>query len=819
MNFRELPPGFWGRKIRGDNSHYNIYKFRLNNGDRILFTYCSELDICKDRYRNSILYIAYSNHDEQIEKSKNISKLKPKEIQIDTNQYYDQNPVDINLDKQYADYNIDLDESITMVLDNKNIKKLLNSNDSKALYFLNTEQFSCLKCKNSLFLSGSAGSGKTTVGIHKLLSLPKNYKVAYFTYTKNLKNNSYEIYNDYSGNNKNDIDFFTLNEYLIDKAEIPYRAFIQYNNFKAWYQKNRYKFQYIRNINILDLWAEIRGILKGFMGVNWIRNRNLRNISLKPNTLSTLKNLDLVEVLNDKCIHLTKNQIKTKRRDAKNKILDCNIPNSDKEKIIKLIDNKIFSTKLIDKATYLYLSNKYTIFNKEDRKNIYKFAQEYQNWLKTKHKYDENDLALYGLKQLNNKNLPIYDYIVIDEVQDLTELQIYFLSKCVKKLSNIFLSGDVNQIINPTYFSFKRLKNFYYTENCNELWSRKHLTKNYRSQKYIVNIANTLTKIRKKTIGSLSLKNDIHETAIRKGEKPFLLERSEKNLEKLINVINERAYAALIVPSIKEKIKLQSYVNNDSGRIFTIKEVKGLEFSYNVCYNLISKYKKEWDEIFAGLAHKNAKYRYYFNALYVGITRGRNNLLLYEEDINQKLFKKIKNYFEYVDQFDKNNLSLTKFSSPQEWYNEGKKLEEKERYARAIKAYKKAISVKGTKISIARCKAKIMAKNGDFEEAGLFMLEQNIDNVNIKDKELIIDFFTKAGKLNQTIKAKLILGLENFENIDRILSQNDMTILDLFENKSSVENNFELLNRNYFDPKVDLFKNKIEDIIDYINLI
>ena len=72
IQIRNLPKGFWVRKIKNTE----IYKFRLNNGDRILFTY---IDSKKNNINQtkSILFLDYVNHDNQIIKAKNTALKKP----------------------------------------------------------------------------------------------------------------------------------------------------------------------------------------------------------------------------------------------------------------------------------------------------------------------------------------------------------------------------------------------------------------------------------------------------------------------------------------------------------------------------------------------------------------------------------------------------------------------------------------------------------------------------------------------------------------------------------------------------------------------
>lgn len=62
---RELLAGYWVRIIKNTD----VFKFRLNNKDWILFTYKEKRDRnCIDKFE--IVFLLYVNHDEQIRKGK-----------------------------------------------------------------------------------------------------------------------------------------------------------------------------------------------------------------------------------------------------------------------------------------------------------------------------------------------------------------------------------------------------------------------------------------------------------------------------------------------------------------------------------------------------------------------------------------------------------------------------------------------------------------------------------------------------------------------------------------------------------------------------
>lgn len=127
---------------------------------------------------------------------------------------------------------------------------------------------------------------------------------------------------------------------------------------------------------------------------------------------------------------------------------------------------------------------------RNQRKTIFKIYELYQSDLENFKYGNRLDLEDYALKLVENKHLLTdeikYDYIFVDEVQDLDPMQIMALCNLTKK--SIVLSGDAKQRIYkkcPVKYEELGL-------NIRERGRRKVLNKNYRSTAEIVTLANSL---------------------------------------------------------------------------------------------------------------------------------------------------------------------------------------------------------------------------------------------------------------------------------------------------------------------------------------
>lgn len=812
--FYELPKGFWGRKIEGCKN--NIYKFRLNSGDRILFTYTEDCNINRSDCSNSIILIKYCVHDDQIRDGRRIANLNFKKdqlhIDIDRSKYV-KKELDYKIEKDYSDYSIDLNESISYLVNENQYIDLMKENSKNYYFYLNEEQYRCVNSDGPFLLSGSAGSGKTTIGLHKLLAAGSDKKIIYITYTNKLKNYSKQFFN-YFNTNSNNVDFYTINELGLNLSGLNDSNLVGYSRFKEWVFSNNGKHADVYQFDPQELWSEIRGIIKGFMGPSWIKNSDITNIDLNTDaeTKSQLFSLLLKNgIINEIQNRYYWNNFNFDLKGIK-KLKGLFLNEGIDLKLITTILDHLYNnpTEIINEKTYLELSEKYSIHSKKKRTKIYKFACKYDKWLKNNKYFDDNDLALEAFRKIKNSDKK--DFIVVDEVQDFTELQIYFINKLIINKSNLFFSGDFHQIINPTYFSFSRLKNYYYINSIDV--KEQNLRKNYRSQERIVGLANRLNRIRSDFIGKLS--GDYIEDPLRKGTNVKLLEHSSKNKIDLLNILKERAYAAIVVSTDEEKNLLKK--DFPVSRLFTVQEIKGLEYNYIISFNILSNYKKEYNEILEGVHKHNQKYRYFFNLFYVAITRAKDNLLLYEESCNHPLLNMIKdNYIKY-DKFSEKKLNLEKFSTPKEWFREGKKLEENGNFNQAIYAYEKSFN----NIGIKRVKAKILEQKGLFKEAALKMLEIDTYSEPIEIHDI---YFTKKQieRSDDTILnlAFNIWSIIYEDKVDEIVREKNIDLIEEIENcnylkedvKSRIIKSYLIRRQKNFNKKC----NKIDKAI--LNLI
>lgn len=264
---------------------------------------------------------------------------------------------------------------------------------------------------------------------------------------------------------------------------------------------------------------------------------------------------------------------------------------------------------------------------------------------------------LYVIRFLNaNRNfIPKFDLVVCDEAQDFCRVELRFILKLSSYLDYdlkrcdqipIIFAGDPNQTVNPTGFreremtemlftELKALANFEYN-NEDSVYNPKY---NYRSKQPVVTLANFIQFFRKKNFGIRLVKPQTPKRPEDKNSKIPNLFFSDSDivndLELFEDLLEKIQYKIFIVP-VDTLDKEEFKENNDilkqveDAEIKTSVEAKGAEYSQVVLYG----FGEHFLSLFGSLIGRdsdndsNFKKSYFFNKLYVAITRAQKELII-----------------------------------------------------------------------------------------------------------------------------------------------------------------------------------------------
>ena len=506
--------------------------------------------------------------------------------------------------KSNENFEILIEETIDMFQKQKFQKLYRLSNVSNINFpVLSPDQLKISSIDNSnVIVQGVAGSGKTNVCIEKLVWVAsKNYggKVLYTTFSRGLlnetklkveafKNNLKSFLEDF-GNGK--IEFLDDDRKKAIEKHLGIFFFVEEDDIPKKISRTISFFE-----NQLDYFL-IEDLYHKHFGEKIFANEDLFMLYLE-----NLKNYQLANKLS-KIRHISK------------------------ELIFKEVFGLIFGfitddvSKIMSEEKYIELRK--NSFERNECETIYQIAEDYKEFIKSKNLTDNNFACREMLKNL--ARMPHYSLAVVDEVQDFSQINLLLLKTISLKM---FCAGDVSQMINPAYFSFSFLKNLLFKD---ETTSVSELTNNYRNTNQIQNIVENLLMLNYEKLGIHSFVTKGQSVDTKLSSVSILCR--DKNF---INLLSRNKYDnfTIVVATKHQKQTLKKILQNQE--ILTIAEIKGLERDTILLYNIVSDNDEKW-RLFESTyqnkkeADENSIYRYYFNLLYVGITRAKQNLFVIED--------------------------------------------------------------------------------------------------------------------------------------------------------------------------------------------
>jgi len=337
----------------------------------------------------------------------------------------------------------------------------------------------------------------------------------------------------------------------------------------------------------------------------------------------------------------------------------------------------------LNKKDYLSLGIKQSIFLNEEREKVYEVFIKYLEFLNENGFYDMNMNSFQWLKYNRNK----YDFIVIDEVQDFTNIQLYLVLKSLKTEGNFILCGDSNQVVHPNFFSWTNVKTMFYKHDITGS-NINVLSTNYRNSIDITTIANKLLKIKNARFGSIDKESTflVESLEVNKGQVNFYMDSAAVRNQLNHSTGRSTKYALLVMTQEEKAIARKIF---KTPLLFSIHEAKGLEYDNIILVNFISNNSREFNQIAQGISKKDLEdesftfsrgkdkadksldaYKFYINSLYVGMTRAIKNLYILETSKKHEILTLL----DLVENKQQLNIK-TEVSSLDDWQEEARKLE------------------------------------------------------------------------------------------------------------------------------------------------
>ncbi len=340
----------------------------------------------------------------------------------------------------------------------------------------------------------------------------------------------------------------------------------------------------------------------------------------------------------------------------------------------------------LSREEYVNLGVKQSIFTEAERPEVYTLFERYVQFLEAESLYDSNIVSHQYLALAE----PRYDFIVVDEVQDITNIQLYLILKTLRVAGQFMLCGDSNQIVHPNFFAWSSVKSLFFNER--ELTGHGEVVRilhsNYRNSLVVTEVANRILKLKHARFGSVDRESNylVRSVGDSQGQLQLLPDRDAIKRDLNTRTARSTRFAVLVMYEDQKAAARQWF---DTPLVFSVQEAKGLEYQNIILYNFISEETSAFREVARGvdaadleletLRYARSKdkrdkslevYKFFINALYVAVTRDVCNLYLIEADHQHPAMKVLQ-----LDRFTGELNLQREDSSTEDWQKEARKLE------------------------------------------------------------------------------------------------------------------------------------------------
>ena len=257
----------------------------------------------------------------------------------------------------------------------------------------------------------------------------------------------------------------------------------------------------------------------------------------------------------------------------------------------------------------------------DDRRAAFCIARAYTRWLEAAGLVSRNAQALTGLARVQGHP---FDLVVADEVQDFSEVQLELLRRLAGEgagapVTRLFMTGDVNQVLAPTAFDARHLLRMDPTLRLSRLQG------NFRNPEAVCHLANAVGALRAAS-RRLPARRGVEEAP----EEPFNRSAGRTlwwvgaDEDALVRLADEAANVALVTDAATYR-----RLRPRTASVFTVEQVKGMEFENVVLYGVLAALERPLDALFEE-GPKDASLHRAINMLYVGVTRSCGCLLVVE---------------------------------------------------------------------------------------------------------------------------------------------------------------------------------------------
>ena len=408
--------------------------------------------------------------------------------------------------------------------------------------------------------------------------------------------------------------------------------------------------------------------------------------------------------------------------------------------------------RLLPLEKYLELGQRKSAVPPELRENFHALAQRWVAHLESERLSDEMDLVASACTNVENWSPEeirlrlawVFDYrnaqmdpnrphaapsflmekpcseLVVDEVQDLTRLEVDLVRRLADRLSEgqrrrvLFLgAGDVNQCIHPTGFDW--------AEAFGQVRSAE-LSRNFRSGRSLGGFAHAImARLKRSALQPFAKQGQIQwspppkiEGLHEEGPSPARWTAPKSELLEKLGQLPATSDVVILARG-QDCVKLRERLGAD--RVSRLEDFKGLERDTVIVYRFFGENPQFWEQLRADGKPDLVTTLNEVNRLFVAATRALRNLVFFDEPDDPAPWEAVgmAEMFQRDPQWDAILAELQ--AGAQDWEAVAREYEAIEAYEAVAAAYRRA----GNEARARRCEALQLEKDGKLDEAlGLF---------------------------------------------------------------------------------------------------
>jgi hypothetical protein len=331
--------------------------------------------------------------------------------------------------------------------------------------------------------------------------------------------------------------------------------------------------------------------------------------------------------------------------------------------------------------------------------------------------WDDIDLAVAALRAIASSDIR-YDDVLVDEAQDLAPVQLALALLACAGPQSLYMAADVQQSVQPANFSFGRIGQMIHEFG----WPNFEivsLKENFRSRTAIVELTNRIALERNRRLQE----NNLLLEPVRNGGDIFLL---STDAVRSLPPAEGLAASLLIIAEDQHREEAEAVFNTKT--VLSLADAKGLERQLVILWRIFESTALRDGPWNGDKKIDRSRQRFQFSSITVGISRARETLVIVDDAIPMEWAPFAQTSLgdaalgrEVVEE------AMLEVSASEDYAKSAREFEELGKFVAAAEQFRRA----GRRPEAHRCDGRQRKSQGEFQDAiRLFQLSGDLQHVD-----------------------------------------------------------------------------------------